>query len=151
MFFYEWTKVKEKRIARKEVWAKLRNWNKIKHEKQKRDNLLWERESERERMRENEREWEREKERALGTNQKERKSGVQWCRLSRWIVFLFYIHIKTKKKKQWRKWDISASTYFATEYRINNLTCIILTGTSCDMYKTCRFRFSRIFDLPCFF
>lgn len=73
MFFYEWTKVKEKRIARKEVWAKLRNWNKIKHEKQKRDNLLWERESERERMRENEREWEREKERALGTNQKERK------------------------------------------------------------------------------
>lgn len=146
MFFYEWTKVKEKRIARKEVWAKLRNWNKS--TKNRNEIICCERE------RAKEREWERmrERERESIRDQPKREkkmacNGVD-CRGG---SFFFFIYTLKQKKKQWRKWDISASTYFATEYRINNLTCIILTGTSCDMYKTCRFRFSRIFDLPCFF
>lgn len=64
--------------------------------------------------------------------------------------FFFFIYTLKQEKEQWRKWDISASTYFATEYRTNKLTCIIFTGTSCDVYETCRFRFSRTLDLPCF-
>lgn len=149
MFFYEWTKVKEKRIARKEVWAKLRNWNKKSSTKNRNEIICCERE------RAKEREWERmrERERESIRDQPKREkkmacNGVD-CRGGSFFFFIYTL--KQKKKKQWRKWDISASTYFATEYRINNLTCIILTGTSCDMYKTCRFRFSRIFDLPCFF
>ena len=95
-------------------------------------------------MRENEREWERmrerEKESIRDQPKREKKmacNGVD-CRGGSFFFFIYTLKQKKKKRKKRTMEKVRHQCLDLFRDRIpnyNNLTCIILTGTSCDVYK----------------